>query len=344
MVRRGMLLLAAVVVALAVAAPAASAKVKLAGGSTTLKLYSSTARALEGAGVAVGPTRPARVRRGGVAFPITGGSIDPRSARGQILHRGGLALRAHGTRVVLRNPRVHVGRRSATLRVRVGRAGITALRLSLRRARVTRQGLGTTVSGIRAVLTGQAARALNAAFRTSLFSRGLPIGRVTVRARPSQAELAGGRTGLALDPGAAAALTAQGIQAAPIAPAFASGGELQFPITGGNVDARTFAGRINHSGGIRLTRGSTSVSLTSFRINIDSAPDLTARVGTARVSILKLDLSQLTRRVRGRSITLGGVRARLTREAADALNRAFGTTAFREDLLLGVATVRARAR
>ena len=49
------------------------------------------------------------MRGGGVAFPITGGSIDPASAAGRIDHCGGLAFRAGGTRVALRNFRVHVG-------------------------------------------------------------------------------------------------------------------------------------------------------------------------------------------------------------------------------------------
>jgi hypothetical protein len=42
------------------------------------------------------------------------------------------------------------------------------------------------------VLSGQAARALNSAFETRLFAKGLPIGRVTVEITPAQAELAGG--------------------------------------------------------------------------------------------------------------------------------------------------------
>ena len=77
---------------------------------------------------------------------------------------------------------------------------------------------------------------------------------------------------------------------------------------------------------------------------MDSAPDLTARVGSSRVSILDLDVSGLTRSVSGRTITVGGVKATLTQAAADALNGAFATTAFTKGLLLGTATVKATAR
>jgi hypothetical protein len=327
-----------------VAAPTAGAKVRLAGGATTLKLAPGTAEALASNGVSVTPLSPAKVRRGAVAFPITGGSIDPANARGRIDHSGGLALRAGGTRVALRSFRVHVGAKRAILTARAGRDRLTVLSLSLAKAKLSRTGLGTTVRGVRAVLSGQAARALNAAFDTRLFAKGLPIGRVAVRAVPAQAQLVGGATTLALDQGAAQALQSLNIQAAPIDPAGAGGDGLSFPITGGKANAETFTGSIRHSGGIRLSRGGTVVDLTAFTIRVDSSPDLTARVGDGRVSILNLDLSQLEASVRGRRIELSGVRATLTAAAAQALNQAFSTDAFKEGLLIGTATVTARAR
>jgi hypothetical protein len=75
---------AGALVSLAVAAPAGAATVKLAGGSTTLKLDAGTARALEGLGVSVTPITPAKAGSKGVSFPITGGSIDPATAAGTI--------------------------------------------------------------------------------------------------------------------------------------------------------------------------------------------------------------------------------------------------------------------
>lgn len=322
----------------------AGAKVKLAGGSTTLKLAPLTAEALALNGVKVAPINPAKVKGNGIAFPITGGSINPASAAGTINHSGGLAFRAGGTRVALTNFRVHVGAKRAILTAKVGNGRLTVLSLSLANAKVVRNGLNTTVKGVQAKLSGQAAKALNAAFSTSLFAKGLAIGSVVVKAKPAQVELAGGATTLALDAGAGAALASLNITAAPVDPAQATGAGLEFPITGGKLDAKTFAGTVKHSGGIRLSRGDTVVDLTSFTINVDSDPDLTALVGGARVSILNLDLSQLSASVQGRQITLSGVKASLTAAAAGALNTAFSTTAFTEGLVLGTATVAARAR
>jgi hypothetical protein len=342
--RTSILAFVAIVTALLVVSPFANAKVKLAGGATTLKLAPRTAEALTLNGVSVASIGPAKVKGGGIAFPITGGAVNPASAVGRIQHSGGLAFRAGAVRVALKNFRVHVGARRAILTASVGEDRLTVLSLSLENAKVLRRGLGTTVKGVKARLTGQAADALNAAFSTSLFAKGLAIGSVKVKAKPAQVEFTGGDTTLALDAGAAAALGSLGITAAPVDPATATGAGLAFPITGGRANAKTFAGTIRHSGGIRLSRGQTAVDLTSFRINVDSDADLTALVGGQRVSILALDLSQLDASVSGRRITLSGVRASLTADAAAALNAAFATDAFTEGLVLGTATVAARAR
>jgi hypothetical protein len=342
--RTSILALAAIAAALLVVAPAASAKVKLAGGSTTLKLAKGTASALAANGVSVAPIGPAKAQGGRVAFPITGGSIDPASAAGRIDHSGGLALKAGGTRVALESFRVHVGAKRAILTAKVGSGRLTALSLSLKNAKVVRQGLGTTVKRVQAVLSGQAAKALNAAFDTSLFAKGLPIGSVTVKALPAEVEFVGGTTTLALDPGAASALASLGIEAGPVAPATAGDEGVSFPITGGKASAKTYAGAIRHSGGLRLSRGATSVELTSFTINVDSDPDLTALAGGQRLSILNLDLARLDAQVSGRRITLSGVKASLTATAAGALNQVFSTDAFTEGLVIGTATVAARAR
>ncbi len=152
-----------------------------------------------------------------------------------------------------------------------------------------------------------------------------------------------GATTLALSDGAASALQSLGIAAAPLKPARAGEDGLRFPITAGKLDAKTYAGQIKHVGGISLTRGATRVDLRNFVVNVDAAPDLTARVGDSRVSILDLDLSDAEISKSGRRLTIAGVKATLTKTAADALNAAFETDAFAEGLEIGTATVSGRA-
>ena len=151
---------------------------------------------------------------------------------------------------------------------------------------------------MRVALTGAAAKALNATFSTDLFARGLRLGTVSLRAKPRSVGLTGGATTVTLDAGAASALQSLGIAAAPI-----GSDSLAFPITGGRVDAKTFAGTIAHSGGIALSRGATRVELTDFIIEIGATPQLTALVGGTRVPILSLDLGalQVRRSTTGRS-------------------------------------------
>ena len=71
---------------------------------------------------------------------------------------------------------------------------------------------------------------------------------------------------------------------------------------------------------------------------------LTARAGDARIAILDLDLSGVKVAKKGRRLTVSGVSATLTKAAADALNGAFQTDAFKEGLLIGTAVVETRVK
>ncbi len=331
--------------ALLVVAPAASADVRLSGGATSIKLDRGTAHALASLGVAVAPIDPARARRARVVFPVTGGRIDPASAAGVIRHGGGLRLSAGRTRVALRRFLVTTTGRQINLSAQVGGGRLHVAKLR-GRPTVTRRGFETRVRGLTAQLTGKAARALNAAVGVHAFSRGIPLGRVSVRAVPSRTELrATGATALAIDANALAALASQGITPGVVAPATLSGTTASFRISGGRVDLDLAGGTIRHTGGISLTKGSTVVRLEGFDIRLGAAPQLFASVnGSSKVAILDLDLSVATPTVSGRRITVPGVTAALTQGAADALNAAFGTTAFTAGLVLGTATVDARGR
>ena len=160
-------------------------------------------------------------------------------------------------------------------------------------------------------------------------------------ARAAKVKLEGGATSLILKTKTAEALASLDVGVEGVAPAKPRKGGLAFPITGGSVDAESLAGKIRHSGGIAFVKGDTRVELTRFTINVDKKPDLTAKVGDARVSILALDLDGLKRTDKGSTVRLRGIEARLTAAAASALNDAFHTEAFKQGLKLGNARVRA---
>jgi len=147
-----------------------------------------------------------------------------------------------------------------------------------------------------------------------------------------------GATALVLDQGAAAALQSLGVTPGVISPARARNDGLNFPIT--NAFATVLLGSpIKHAGGISLTAGKTRVELTDFWINLGAQPDLTAMVGGQRAPILDLDFSEANVKGGWRGLVIGPVTGRLTQVAADALNGAFGVTAFAKGLVLGQATV-----
>lgn len=341
--KRSIILVAATAAALA-SAPAANAAVDLADGQTRLTLAKGTAAALADLGVKVSPTGPAEAAGRHVRFPITGGSIDPASAAGTIDHRGGLRLKAGKVKVKLDNYRVRVGSR-ITLSARLGGDRVTILNLT-GTPKVSRDGFGTNVRGLTARLNRAAAAALNGAFGVSAFKKGLALGKVKVEAVPAETELlAEGQTSLALDPAALQAIIGQGIAPGVIGPATLTGATASFPITGGTAALDLSAASVSHSGGISLTKGATVVNLTDFDISIGGTggPQLFASLngGAQKVAIIDLDLSALQPAVDGRNVTLSGITAKLTQGAADALNGAFGTSAFAGGLVLGQATVNA---
>jgi hypothetical protein len=141
------------------------------------------------------------------------------------------------------------------------------------------------------------------------------------------------------------ALRNAGIQVAPLRPASVRGGAVRFAITGGEIDPKTAAGLINHSGGLRFSKGSRRVNLRNFRIR---GANLSAAVGRTRVNILSLDLrnARITRPTFGGPLRIGtrvsNVVLRLNGTAATALNRGLHTRAFKSGLRLATAVVNAR--
>jgi hypothetical protein len=326
-------------------APSASAAVDLDGRATRLTLSKGTAAALSSLGVKVAPTGAARAQGRRVTFPISDGSIDPRTAAGTIEHSGGLRLSAGGKSITLSDYVVRVGRK-IRLSAEVGGDRVTILNLT-GKPRVSRRGFGTEVRGLTARLTKAAAQALNSTFGVHAFTKGLPLGGVRVAAVPSEAELRrAGATAVALDAGTVQALVGLGVTPGIIGPATLEGTTAAFPITGGKVSLDFSGGHISHSGGISLTAGATVVRLESFDIRLGETPQLFASIngGSPKVAILDLDLSAPAVDVSGRTITVGNVPLKLTQGAADALNAAFGTSALTAGLVLGVASAQPTAR
>ena len=150
------------------------------------------------------------------------------------------------------------------------------------------------------------------------------IALLAVSASPAQAvQITQGRTTLTFDQNIFSVLYPLGIGILPIAPAEATMGGEAFPISGGRVTPDGTRARIRHVGGLDIAGDNASVRLVRLRVRLCCrSSGLTASVGGQRISFLALGRPG-SRTFRGRRLTIRGINAFLTLEAADALNQAF---------------------
>jgi hypothetical protein len=155
-----------------------------------------------------------------------------------------------------------------------------------------------------------------------------------------------GKTWLKIDKDTAAALSDAGVKVEATGTAVGPTDErpytFAFPIVGGKVDNDPLGGKIVHSGGLSFSADSEKVVVKRFVIDLDRGV-LTAKVaGTGqRIDLLRLGAPEGVK-VGAERIVLRGVDAKLTSQAAKALNEAFDTDLFAGGLLIGEATVIAK--
>ena len=155
-----------------------------------------------------------------------------------------------------------------------------------------------------------------------------------------------GKTWLKVDTDTAAALSDAGVKVEATGTAEGPTAKrpytFAFPIVGGKVDKHPLGGKIVHSGGLSFSADSEKVVVKRFVIELDRGV-LTAKVaGTGqRIALLRLGAPEGVK-VGSERIVLKGVDAKLTAQAAKALNEALDTKLFEGGLLIGEATVNAK--
>jgi hypothetical protein len=155
-----------------------------------------------------------------------------------------------------------------------------------------------------------------------------------------------GKTWLKIDKDTAAALSDAGVKVEAVGAAEGPTAKrpytFAFPIVGGKVDKDPLGSKIVHSGGLSFSADSKSVVVKRFVIELDRGV-LTAKVaGTGqRIALLRLGSPEGVK-VGSERIVLKGVDAKLTSQAATALNEALDTDLFAGGLLIGEATVNAK--
>ena len=342
----------------------------LSGVSTKVDLDNSTLAVLAQNGVSVTPVAPATVFASGgtttATFPITEGyvAVFPQSQvpfiRGAFSHSGGLTFTAGGKSITATNFIVNPG--TSKLTATVGGNSVQLLDLDGTNVKVTQDGATTRIEGTVAKLSSTAASALNSTFGVTLFTQGIPLGVVRIAAQgtagPGGApaaefvELGGRSTSVDIDAGTLGVLTQNGVSVAPVAPATvtSSGGTTtaSFPIAQGYVSvypetqAPFIRGTFTHVGGLTFSAGGTSITATDFVVNPGTS-SLTATVGGNPVKLLDLDGTNVKITPDGSTTRIEGTIAKLSADAARALNATFGVTLFTQGIPLGVVRIAAIA-
>ena len=167
-------------------------------------------------------------------------------------------------------------------------------------------------------------------------------------------KVTGKSTAVKLDAGFVAALTSLKVTPGAVGSAkITKGGSAVFPITSGHVKyykpgtvSPYVQGILRHDGsGLSLSAGGTTVKLTNFVINPGTS-ELTGKVSAngktvvASAPLFTLDGRSLQPlKVSGHHAILAGTKVKLRKEAADLLNKTFKVTAFKDQFLIGVATI-----
>ena len=155
------------------------ARITVSGKNTVLVLAAATAQALKAASVQVSPVSPATAASGGgISFPITGGTLTKAGLKGKVTHSGGLKFTHAGKSVTATNPVLNTT--LGTLSATVNGKQVPLLAVDFAKMTRTMSGSEVTAKGITSTINTAAALLLDAKLVVKVFTKGLPIGALTV--------------------------------------------------------------------------------------------------------------------------------------------------------------------
>jgi hypothetical protein len=166
----------------------AAPTVNTIGGDTRVTLSSTFLGALDSLGVSASPSFPASIRNGNARFPIPTGEIDAASFKGEIVHDGGLNLRAGALTVNISSFVIDTTGSAPVLTglvkandSLVGRIALFDLALgSAPQVQSFGRYGSLRINDVAVTLNAEAAGALNSAFGVTAFTAGIPIGTARV--------------------------------------------------------------------------------------------------------------------------------------------------------------------
>lgn len=235
------------------AAPAAAAPDRVAGGTATVDLSAAFRQGLAGKGVRLRGIEPATLGSGRMAFAVRGGELDPTTGRGTIsLGIGGLQLRRGRKAAAVRSLVIDTRRGEVSANV----AGRKLKLASIGGWSDTREGFGVDLAIRRLRLSGPAAARLNRRLGLPAFAGGRALGSALVETHPSAVSvLPSGTMSLAASEASLAKLAQAGVAVVPVAPGTKLDPSAPKPvfassISGGSIGPAATAGVLRTNGGI----------------------------------------------------------------------------------------------
>lgn len=164
-----------------------SSQIDLFSGNTSVELSSGFVGALTSLNITPGRVYPTTIRSGKATFPITDGTLDSQTLRGEIVHNGGLTLTRGTTQVRLKSFIIDTTGTGIVLTGLVSANGSVVGRVPLFDLQIPSSVSGdrrferVALNGVAVTLRQEAATALNAVFATNAFVAGFNIGTARVR-------------------------------------------------------------------------------------------------------------------------------------------------------------------
>ena len=185
MLNKVRLLLANIVVLLVCASAFGQNTKTVETGRTYVKLSGDLVSALQSLGVTPGTVDPSKLRGVSVSFPVTGGAIDLKSLKGEIIHSGGLRLTAGQSQVRLQAFSIDTTGTAPVLTGLVTVNGTLLGRVPLFDINLAGDSINVnhgmlTITVVTLTLDKTAAAALNQVFNVKAFTPGFPVGTAKV--------------------------------------------------------------------------------------------------------------------------------------------------------------------
>jgi hypothetical protein len=340
---------------LAAALPAPASYDPLGSGAAKLTLDRGFARFLSHNQLKLSAGAPATRRGRALTLPVSGGKMDPTSARGEVEVEGALFFASAKRRLPLRQ--LTVKTTHAPLIAKVGGGQLKLATSAVLDS--SRLGFGSEFAARKLKLTAKLATRLNKKLRPpEPFGAGQALGTLLTRAQPQLVTvLDSGRATLDFAPAILAKLDSLFVSVNPIFPAEHVGPPFTFPIiVGGAIAPDASSGTLRTGGDVEfLQLGGGQVfwheqwldlgaHVDSAEANIQPSPPYPGKQG--RTGLLDLALGATASDPSARTITLSGAPLTLQAQTAAAFNQAFaqGKEVFKAGELLGTVSFTAQGQ